>query len=407
MQTRAQSAGLILSLGLAGFIVMADNWVVSPILPSIAGDIGVSPIRTGILITAYMIPFAVFQLLYGPLADRYGKLRVLRWSLVGFTIACGATALGSGLTDLTILRGVTGMFAAATMPVSFALIGDTVRMEERQAAIGSFMGIAFLGQGLSMGIGGTIAFLLNWRGVFVTYGVLAAVVTFLLWWRTRGMQVSANRNSKIIEPYKKIIAKWSSLRVYLIIAVEGILVGGSFSYFGAFLSSQFKIDNLAIGVIMTAYGLAAVFAGRKSGAMAGLVGRRGTLTLGLALAAIGDVLVFALGGALPAVVVALALVGGGFMFAHSTLLTIATEFAARARGTAMSLVAFCMMGGSAAGTAIGGPVIEGTSFGAFYGVWAAALAGLAVVAYAALSGAGERSPSVVAAPKAPDLSPEK
>jgi MFS family permease len=185
MQTRAQSAGLILSLGLAGFIVMADNWVVSPILPSIAGDIGVSPIRTGILITAYMIPFAVFQLLYGPLADRYGKLRVLRWSLVGFTIACGATALGSGLTDLTILRGVTGMFAAATMPVSFALIGDTVRMEERQAAIGSFMGIAFLGQGLSMGIGGNIAFLLNWRGVFVTYGVLAAVVTFLLWWRTR------------------------------------------------------------------------------------------------------------------------------------------------------------------------------------------------------------------------------
>jgi predicted MFS family arabinose efflux permease len=364
---------------------MADNWVVSPILPSIAGDIGVSPIRTAILITAYMIPFAVFQLLYGPLADRYGKLRVLRWSLIGFTIACGATALGSGLTDLTILRALTGMFAAATMPVSFALIGDTVRMEERQAAIGSFMGVAFLGQGLSMGIGGTIAFLLDWRGVFIAYGVIAAVVTSLLWWRTRGMEVAANPNSKIIEPYRKLVSQWSSLRVYLIVIVEGVLVGGSFSYFGAFLSSQFKIDNLAIGLIMTAYGLAAVFAGRKSGTMANLVGRRGTLTLGLAMAAVGDVLVFALGGALPAIVVALALVGGGFMFAHSTLLTIATEFAAKARGTAMSLVAFCMMGGSAAGTAIGGPVIESTSYTVFYALWGLFLVGLAIAAFIAVS----------------------
>jgi len=39
-------------LGLSGFVVMADNWVVSPILPSIAEGIGTDPVKAGLLITA-------------------------------------------------------------------------------------------------------------------------------------------------------------------------------------------------------------------------------------------------------------------------------------------------------------------------------------------------------------------
>jgi predicted MFS family arabinose efflux permease len=47
-------------LGLAGFVVMADNWVVSPILPAIAQNINVPATSAGLLITAYMIPFGIF-----------------------------------------------------------------------------------------------------------------------------------------------------------------------------------------------------------------------------------------------------------------------------------------------------------------------------------------------------------
>jgi len=74
---------------------MADNWVVSPILPSIAGSIAITPIKAAILIPAYMLPFGLLQLFYGPLADRYGKLKVLWVAMIGFTIACGLTAAGA------------------------------------------------------------------------------------------------------------------------------------------------------------------------------------------------------------------------------------------------------------------------------------------------------------------------
>ena len=72
------SKRIVAMLGLAGFIVMADNWVVSPILPAISKGVGASTASAGILIAAYMLPFGVFQLVFGPLADRFGKTRVIR-----------------------------------------------------------------------------------------------------------------------------------------------------------------------------------------------------------------------------------------------------------------------------------------------------------------------------------------
>ncbi len=77
----------ILILGQAGFIVMANNWVVSPILPAIAKDLGIPVTHAGLLITAYMIPFGLFQLIFGPLADRFGKRQVISVSMIIFTIA--------------------------------------------------------------------------------------------------------------------------------------------------------------------------------------------------------------------------------------------------------------------------------------------------------------------------------
>lgn len=115
---------LILILGLSGFTVMADNWVVSPILPAIAADSNQSVTRAGLLITAYMIPFGLFQLVFGPLADRYGKRQVINLSMLLFSVAAALCSVASGMTDLTVYRALTGVFAARPLgagPVSTVL----------------------------------------------------------------------------------------------------------------------------------------------------------------------------------------------------------------------------------------------------------------------------------------------
>jgi predicted MFS family arabinose efflux permease len=375
-------------LGLSGFVVMADNWVVSPILPSIAAGIGVDPVRAGLLITAYMIPFGVFQLVFGPLADRFGKRQVITVAMIAFTIGTGLSALGATLTGLALYRALTGIFAASVMPISLALIGDLFPMEERQSAIGTFMGVSFLGQGLSMAIGGTIAYLVSWRGVFATYAGLSVIATTLL--LSIGSRIPSQRNpqSRMIAPFAGLLKKRASVLTYVVVLLEGILILGSFSYLGAYIARSYHFDNLLIGLIMTAFGVMAVLGGRISGRLAARFGRRSILAAGLLLACGADAVVFFAGGTLPAFIAGVGLLGIGFMLAHSTLLTIATEFAAKARGMAMSLVAFAFMGGGGIGTAIGGRLIHAGGFPLLYGAYALALAVLVVFALVAVRDVG-------------------
>jgi len=377
---------LIVVLGLAGFIVMADNWVVSPLLPSIAHTIGVEPARAGILIAAYMLPFGLFQLLYGPLADRFGKLRVVGVSLVFFTLATGLCAAGAHLGDLTAYRALTGIFAAATMPVSLALIGDLVPMKERQQAIATFMGIAFLGQATSMTIGGTIAAVTSWRGVFLAYAVVAAVitVTLLVTARSFASELRGDPHSQFVRPYVRLLGHWPSLRTYVIVFFEGLLILGSFSYLGAFAAKNLGLGTFQIGLLMAVFGVGVLVASRASGRLAERVGRSRLVAVGLALAAAADLLVVAAGSHLVAAAVAVLLLGLGFMFAHSSLLTTATQFAAKARGTAMSLVAFSFMVGGAIGTTLGGRIIEATSYRDLYLIGGIGLAALTLVALVAV-----------------------
>ncbi|WP_040411238.1 MFS transporter [Desulfosporosinus sp. OT] len=353
---------ILLILGLAGFVVMADNWVVSPILPSISKDIGVNLASTSLIISAYMIPFGLFQLIFGYLADKFGKRQVISFSMVFFTIATGLCALGTGLTDLTIYRALTGIFAASVMPISLALIGDIFPLNERQTAIGTFLGISFLGQGLSMAIGGSIAYFFNWRGVFLIYAILSVVATILLLTIGRNIPSSKNKGSKVFAPYLNLLSNPSSLKIYLLVLFEGFFLLGSFSFLSGYIQNIYDFNNFLIGLIMSTFGVMSIIGGRISGRISAKVGRKKTILLGLTFALLAMLIIITLGSVLVALIFGIGLLGLGLMLAHSTFLTIATEFAAKTRGVAMSLVAFCFMGGGGLGTAFGSRIVGNSSF---------------------------------------------
>ncbi len=372
---------IIVLLGLAGFIVMADNWVVSPILPAIGRNLQIDIARAGLLIAAYMIPFGIFQIIFGPLADRYGKKQVITFSLIMFTIATGLCALGSSLTNLAIFRALTGVFAASVMPISLALIGDIFPIQERQSAIGTFMGISFLGQGLSMAIGGAIAFLFNWRGVFAIYAILSIIPVILLLRNYKSLPSEKYPDSLIIIPYLKLLGSARSLFTYLLILLEGMFIIGSFSYIGSYISKIYQFNYLYIGLIMTAFGLMTVIGGRISGKLAQRFGARRILSNGLMSAAAADIVIFYFGENLGFMIAGVALLGLGFILTHSTLLTRATEFALKARGAAMSLVAFFFMGGGGIGTAMGGKFIARFGLEKLFIYYGLALVGTLLVSF--------------------------
>jgi predicted MFS family arabinose efflux permease len=178
----------------------------------------------------------------------------------------------------------------------------------------------------------------------------------------------------------ELLRNGRSLLIYLVVLAEGILIIGSFSYLGAYTEHLFHFNYFEIGLILTAFGAGAVVTGRLVGKIAPRIGRVNTLSLGLISAMTADFVLFSVGSSPAILVVGVALLGIGFMLAHSSLLTMATEFARTARGTAMSLVAFCFMGGGGLGTAIGGKVITSFGYAGFYGLYGLSLLGLVVAA---------------------------
>ena len=120
----------LLLLGAAAFMVASDARVIDPLLKTVATDFDSPLTKASLAVSAYALPYGLFQLAYGPLGDRLGKVRVMAFAFSLFTIgtaACAFVPAGSaGLQMLIALRFITGVFAAAIIPLSIAYIGDKI-----------------------------------------------------------------------------------------------------------------------------------------------------------------------------------------------------------------------------------------------------------------------------------------
>ena len=67
----------ILLLAAVAFVVVAVMTVTGPLLPLIAEEFGRSVGQVGIIVTAFAVPYGAFQIVFGPIGDRYGKVRVI------------------------------------------------------------------------------------------------------------------------------------------------------------------------------------------------------------------------------------------------------------------------------------------------------------------------------------------
>jgi predicted MFS family arabinose efflux permease len=173
-------ATVFLALFAAAFLVSLDRSIFAPLLPALASDLDQPVPLVALAVSAYTIPYGLFQLLYGPVADRVGKVNVIRWTFLCFSVGTALCAIVSTLAALYVLRAITGAAAASAVSLSLAYIGDAVPYERRQPIITNLMGATSLGNALSTAMGGIVGEFLSWRALFVLYGVVALLVTAAL-----------------------------------------------------------------------------------------------------------------------------------------------------------------------------------------------------------------------------------
>jgi predicted MFS family arabinose efflux permease len=232
----------LLLLGSVSFIVMADMRV-------IANDFNTTVGNTAAIISAYTIPYGLFQLVYGPLGDRIGKLRVMNTGITIFAVGTALCAFAPNLPLLILLRFLTGMFAATVIPLSLAYIGDNFPYTERQTAIGRYLSALMLGQILSSSLGGIFGEFLSWRNIFLLFGVVSMMVAVIFWQVTWKIpQEPSTQETKnffaTLKPYFQLLTKANARLVITTVFIEGFFLYGGFAYVGAFIRDRYNLPYI-------------------------------------------------------------------------------------------------------------------------------------------------------------------
>lgn len=343
--------GLIIVLGMAGFVSAADNWVVSALLPAVAADFGTGIATAAGVLTAYLVPYGVMQPVYGHLADRFGKASVLRCILAGLTLATVGCVLAPALGWLMICRFVAGFFAAGIIAVSLAMIGDETVPSRRPQGVGMFMGMVFLGQGVSAGIGGFLADWLDWRMMFVC---LIGVALATLWCYRRLPPGKSKSSGKPFLPEAVgVVCSERGRYIFPMAFATGFLLLGAYSYLGSCLHDQAHASYPIVGLVVMGFGIASLAAGWMLGWLSLRVQPHGLLMAGAVLAGTAAVLLACHPSVWSGVPAAL-LMGTGYIFLQSTLATQAFYVAEDNKGLPSALVGLGLFGGGGAGTVAGG-----------------------------------------------------
>lgn len=168
--------GLItLSVMLASIMQALDNTIANVALPRIQGSLSATQDQMSWVLTSYIVAAAIMTPLSGWLAGRFGRRRILLFSIFGFTLASAFCGLAQTLPQIVIARLLQGISGAALIPMSQAVLLDINPPEKYARAMGIWIMGVTIGPILGPALGGWLTEHYSWRWVFfinVPVGIL-------------------------------------------------------------------------------------------------------------------------------------------------------------------------------------------------------------------------------------------
>ena len=248
---------ILLTGGLMAFGPLSTDMYI-PSLPSLTEALGTTVSLVTLTLSVYLAGYAVGQLTYGPISDRYGRRPALLGGLVLFVVASAACVLAPNIESLIVARFFQAFGACSGQVVGRAVIRDLHTSEAVTRMLAYTMVIMGLTSTVSPSIGAFLSVWIGWQAIFALLTLFGIVMTVVVW---RNLDESlakpdpnATRAGAMLRNFARLLRTRAfagyALSLCLIFAVLfTFLAGSSFVFIGVFGLSQqqFGLVFVAIG----------------------------------------------------------------------------------------------------------------------------------------------------------------
>ncbi|WP_158782898.1 multidrug effflux MFS transporter [Pantoea sp. BAV 3049] len=304
--------GYAITLGLLAALGPLCIDLYLPALPSLAKELDAPTATAQLSLTAGLVGLGFGQLIFGPMSDKYGRIRPLLISLVLLLIASVGCALAQDINQLLLARLFEGLSGAGGAVLSRAIARDMYSGHDLTRFFALLMLVNGLAPIAAPVMGGALMALLSWRGLFMVIAAIA-VLLFILAKVKLHETLPAERRSQ-----GSIFSAWAALgqvikhRPFMgFCLTQGFMMSGMFAYIGAspfVLQQIYGLSPQAFSFCFAANGFGLILASQTSARLSPVWGEyrvlRGALTMAFVSSA--SLLITGLSGAaLPFVLVAL------------------------------------------------------------------------------------------------------
>lgn len=151
---------------LATIMQALDTTIANVALPHMQGSLNATQEQASWILTSYIVAAAIMTAPTGFLAGRFGRKRVFAICIAGFTLASMLCGMASSLPEIVIFRLLQGVFGAALVPLSQAVLLD-INPPQRHGQAMALWGVGVMvGPILGPMLGGWLTEYYNWRWVF-------------------------------------------------------------------------------------------------------------------------------------------------------------------------------------------------------------------------------------------------
>jgi len=167
-QTGNRDRYIVLLLVLAGVLMaVVDGSVVSIALPTITGYFGVNIGESQMVMTAYLVTLTSLLLIFGKVAERFGKSRLFMLGIAIFTASSLTCGMSTSLYMLVLCRIAQATGAAMMFSISSAIIFQSFPRGEQGRAMGYIGATVAIGSIIGPTLGGVIVQYLGWEYIFL------------------------------------------------------------------------------------------------------------------------------------------------------------------------------------------------------------------------------------------------